>query len=104
MDKQSMRHHFAQPAREEVPPITRPDPFGVEAFDQLTDDRFNASPLLYQKERPPFLLSFRRTIRRKKLQALPGQSLTQRRTPVVAISQGPARGLLQQSLGHWQLM
>src|SRR4051794_13914757 len=99
-----MRHHFAQPAREEVPPVTRPYSFGVESFDQLSNDCFNASPLLHQKERPSLLLSFRRTIRCKQAQTLSSQLLRERRTPIVAISQGPAFGVLQQSLGHRQLM
>src|SRR5947209_17773158 len=99
-----MRHHFAQPAREEVPPVPRPDSLGMEALDQLTDDRFNAPSLLNQKERPSSLLTFGRTIGRKQVQPLLNQFLSQGRTPIVAISQRPATCIFQKALGDWQLM
>src|SRR5918911_1983030 len=99
-----MRQDFAQPTREEVPPVTRPDPLGVEALDQLPDDCFNASSLLHQKERPTLLLTFGRTIRNQKAQSLFSQLLTQGRTPVVAISQRPAARTFKQALGHRQLV
>src|SRR5205085_10149188 len=99
-----MRHHFAQPAREEVPSVPRPDPLGVKAFDQLSDDCLNAPPLLHQPKRPSLLLPLSRTIGCEQAQTLPGQFLTQGRTPVVAITQGPTPCLLQQPPGHRQLM
>src|SRR5437763_2789158 len=99
-----MRHHLAQPAREEVPSVTRPYSFGVEAFDQLPDDCFNAPPLLHQKERPSLLLPSRRTIGREQTQTLCGQLLAQDRTPVVAISQGPTACICKQAFSHHQLV
>src|SRR5205085_1411571 len=99
-----MRHHFAQPAREEVPPVTRPYPFGMEAFDQLSDDCFNAPSLLDQKERPMRLFPLGRAIWCKQAQALPGKLFAHDWTPIVAITQSPTFSSLQQPLGHRQLM
>jgi hypothetical protein len=47
-----MRQDFAPPAREQVPPITRPDSLGVKALDQLPNDRLNAPAFLHQPKRP----------------------------------------------------
>src|SRR5215218_5039451 len=85
IDGHGVAQHFAQPARGEVPAVTRPDPLGPVALGHLGDHRFDPAPLSHQPAWParPFaLLGF---VRSEQTQPLLLEPLGKVGTPVVPV-------------------
>ncbi len=99
-----MAQDLAQPTRKEVPGISGPDSFRVEALRHLTEHGINQVALMTQPSRLGLLFAFGRFIRRQPNQALFPSFHLQRWTPVVAIPQIPSLNAFKHFFSHVQVM
>src|ERR1700752_551698 len=90
-----MAQEFSHPARGEMPEISSPDPFSMEAFHELAKDGFNAVAHVGQEARIGLFLVFGRLVGSQKIQPIGLQALRKVRFPVIAVCQDKARHPLQ---------